>query len=450
MTTPATGAGRFARSPSSLAAIALVVLVVAATISDADALSAFLVAVGLLVGAWPAWTMRRDRIVIVAGTIVATWLVYGLIVGSLPSPNSTGDVADWASTEGRVLVVVATIAIASAVTSIVDLRWTGRSIVLAVTAAHVLAFVAFGAGSSLPGFRVDLNGLFMGLSSSHHVVGFVAVGVLMIVLSCPSWFVSWQQAVAGLVALASIVAAGSRTSLLALLCGGAVIAWRRLDRRRFVIAVVIVALLGAALVASSARFRTTVDVMTRPEFPSEVWRSFTNGGTQGIRDMSDSAPEANILLRVALWGVAAEDFVDSPIVGIGVFRQNDDDLAFEGVRHVVFVATSGENRFGDDEPHNVLLFLGQEVGVLGVALYATPYMMAWRRTRRRDEGPDDGGVVGLDEVRLLTRATIVMAFAGSMVSSGVLATGLGLVSNAMIFAAAAVVTAARRDREITT
>ena len=441
-TTPAVvGERSFGRTPSSIAAVALVLLVIAATISDSDPLSATLVAVGLTFGAWPVWTRRRDRIVVVAAAIIVIWLAYGLAVGSLPSPTDLGDAADWASTEGRVLVVVATVAIASAVTVLADLRWTARSIVLAVTVAHVVAFVSFLTGVSIPGFRVDLNGLFMGLSSSHHVVGFVAVGVLMIVLSCPSWFASWQQAVAAVVALASIVAAGSRTSLLAFACGGALIAWRRLDRSRFGLVLALVALLGGLLVASSDRFRTTVDVMTRREFPSEVWRSFTNGGTEGIRDMSDSAAEANILLRVALWGVAAEGFADSPIVGIGAFRQNDGDLAYTGVRHVVFVAAAGDNRYGDDEPHNVVLFLGHEVGLAGIALYAAPYAMAWRRTRR----PSDESVLGgndseLDEVRLLARATIVMAAAGSMVSSGILATGLGLISAAMIFAAAAVAT----------
>lgn len=435
------------RTASSMAAIALVLLVVASTVSDADLLSAILVAVALMLGVRPVWTHRRDPIVIVSSSIIVVWFGYGLLVGSLPSPTAIGDVVDWASTEGRVLAVVASIAIASAVTGFADLRWAGRSIVLAVTVAHVVAFVAFVAGVSPPGFRVDLGGLFMGLSSSHHVVGFVAVGVLMIVLSCPSWFLPWQQVVAGFVAIASIIAAGSRTSLLALVCGGAMIAWRRLDRRQFVFALVAVALLGGAIVASSARFRTTVDVMTRREFASEVWRSFTNGGTQGIRDMSDSAPEANILLRVALWGVAAEGFVDSPIVGIGVFRQNDEELGYTGVRHVLFVASSGVDRFGDDEPHNVLLFLGQEVGLVGIVLFATPYVMAWRRTRGSAGRSDDVGHDDLDEVRLLARATIVMAFAGSMVSSGVLATGLGLVSNAMIFAAAAVVTNERRELE---
>lgn len=423
--------------------VSLVLLVAASACSGSEVVSAVLAGLGLIAGAPVVWRNRSATVVRLALAIVGVWLVYGLLVGSLPPPTRLRGVRRWATTEGRVLVVVATMAVASGIPDRVTLRRLCRSVAALVTVIHLVALVPFLLKFGVPLFPIRINRLYAGLTSSHHVPGFLSAVVIVVVLSCPGWFTAWQRRGVVAVALVTIVLSSSRSALLGLLLGGLLIAARRLDRRRVLPAIVGVLLLGSLVVASNARFRTTLDVVTRREFPSEVWTAFSDG-PGGLRGLSDSPAEANILIRIGLWGEAARGFADSPLIGIGAFRQNDPDREYRGIRHLVWLATDARRGFNDFEPHNVVLYLAHEFGLMGLALHGAPYVVAWRRCRvrppRRDGDEDENDVEGDDDVpqiALLGRATILVAFGISMVSSGILATGLGLASSSVIFGAAA-------------
>ena len=450
--------------PSGLAALSLVTLISGAALSGSASLSAVLVAIGLALGAWPVVVTRGDLIVRVTALVGFVWVLYGAMVGSLPDWTDVGRVEDWATTEGRILVSLATIMIASAVRSRSALRWLLVSACVVVTVVHVVALVIYFARWSPPEFPIEVRRLFFGLSSSHHVVSFLSVVVALISLGTGRLMDAKLRWSVLAVALASIFLAGSRTALLGVLAGAVVIAVYRFERRRLwqVLAVGVVAL--AALVATNDRFRTTAGSLVDPEFFSAAADSFTSADGDVARERSDSEAEANILLRLSFWGEAADHIVDSPIVGMGAFRQNDANWTFSGTPGFVYLATGGDDVFNDSEPHNVILYLLIEVGIVGLLLFSAPYVIAWRRTTSRDAPDDDSGATADDATgdtttegaatdhsvvehverpdrttcAVLTRSTIAASLAMSMVSSGVLAAGLGVIANAVIFAGAAV------------
>ena len=55
--------------------------------------------------------------------------------------------------------------------------------------------------------------------------------------------------------------------------------------------------------------------------------------------------DSNILTRILYWDYALDLFLDSPLLGAGFGRYNDQNLFFNGVKHVVYLATDGLNKF---------------------------------------------------------------------------------------------------------
>ena len=159
--------------------------------------------------------------------------------------------------------------------------------------------------------------------------------------------------------------------------------------------------------------------------------AFTTGSRERARELSKNEADANILIRFALWGQAMDQFESSPIVGIGRFRVNDRDLEFRGTEGLVWVATGGDRFHNDDEPHNQLLYLLAETGVVGLLAYATPFVFAWRWTRRRPNG-----AAGDEQWRMLSRVSLLYAVIVGLVSSGTMGTGLGLITAVLYFGAA--------------
>jgi O-antigen ligase len=123
-------------------------------------------------------------------------------------------------------------------------------------------------------------------------------------------------------------------------------------------------------------------------------------------------------------------FESSPVIGIGRFRVNDRDLEYRGAEGFLWVATEGERVHNDDEPHNQVLYLLSETGVIGLAAYATPFVLAWRWTRRAAD--EDGGD---EEWRMLSRVSLLYAVIVGLVSSGTMGTGLGLITAVLYFGA---------------
>ena len=96
----------------------------------------------------------------------------------------------------------------------------------------------------------------------------------------------------------------------------------------------------------------------------------------------------------------------------------------------MWVATDGERVHNDAEPHNQVLYLLSETGVVGLFAYATPFVLAWRWTRRGSAGAD-----GDEQWRLLSRVSLLYAVIVASVSSGTMGTGLGLIAAVLYFGA---------------
>ena len=288
---------------------------------------------------------------------------------------------------------------------------------------------------------------------------------MIVVLAVPGWFPAWSTWVPVAVAMVSIGASGSWSALIGALAGGVLIAIHRLGGRRAILVGVAIAVLGAGYVGE----QRTIPHDGRRGDAAGV-RVGGEGGVGRVPTRGNPGRHVELGRRgehpqphPGSGGSCGDGFANSPLIGIGVFRQNDAELGFSGPRGMVYLATSGDRVFNDSEPHNVVFFLLQEVGVAGLLLVGAPYAVAWRSCRD-DEPPrigqpagdtdDDPGrpVVAAmafdpETAALLVKSMILLAIAISMVSSGLLATGLGLAANAVIFGACGEPPPSRRSRD---
>jgi O-antigen ligase len=275
------------------------------------------------------------------------------------------------------------------------------------------------------------------------VPGFLAAAVILVLVSLPALLVARLRWPAIAAAFVVVALSGSRSAMAGLLVGGVVVVVHLVERRRWVklvpaaLAIVVLAILIVP------RFRQTVVVVTRPEFVSESWQSIDAASSAEARRLSDSAVEANILVRFSFWGEAVDQFRRSPLIGIGSYRTNDEITEWSGFGGIVEVADGGANRFSNAQPHNMYLHVLAETGIVGLAALAVPYVWAALATRRRRWPNDDGEALPdwLPGTVALVRGSLAMALTIACATAGLLTTGLGIVSNLMIFGCAAVVVA---------
>lgn len=461
-----------------------VLLVAAAALSGSDLLSTLSAAAAVVLGAWPiAVRFRRCIPTQLACGIAAFWLVYAAVLGSLPPLGDAGAVADWASAEGRAFLALYAIAVGASFTSRRSVSDLVGWIVAAVAVSLVVGLVSHWFHVGPPPFDHRSRRLFHGLTSSHHVSGFLGAGLVVIVAAVPGLFRRWVRVATLLIGVLAIALAGSRSSLVGLGVGIVVVLAHLLDRRRAVLVVVAMTAAAALVLLPVPRFRQTVEIVTRPEFLSDVAAAFDDGTKQGARQLSDSEAEANMLIRFALWGEEFDVIRSSPLVGIGRFRGNDDEVELRGVDGLVYVAVDGvRSPFG--QPHNMYLLLLGETGIVGLLLFASPYVVAVRRTRRAsiaatapvddsdgdgdedDDAHDDGAAIDRDgttplpatmswsywtgpEVagppepagwRALSRGSLAVGLTIGFFSASLMTTGLGLILNLLVFGAAAAYT----------
>ena len=444
-----------------------VLFVAACSLSGSDLVSSTLVS-GAIIGGLRPVTRRFTGCVPsqLVAAIAVFWLIFGLLVGSLPSPMDPGAVFRWGSTEGRSLLALFAIAVGASFRSERAVVTMLRSIVFVISLSLVIGFVSHVFHVGPPLYEHRPRKLFHGLTSSHHVPGFLGASVVLIVASLPRQFSLRTRLVAVLVGLVAVGWSASRTSLAALAVALIVLFAHLLSRRRLCLAIAAVVCVSAALVPVVPRFRQTIEIVTRPEFASEVVSSFETGTMRNARRLSDSGVEANILLRFAMWGAEFDDVRRSPLLGLGRFRGDDVETQLFGRDGFVVVALDGERRHSHAQPHNMYLYLLGETGLTGLAVFSTPYVWAVSRSRQRtrrsdvgrakdDPSPEivDGPAVspfGLvhwvaprtdhgpnrDSWRALARAMLVFGLVAALTSAGLLTTGLGLVVNLAVFGAA--------------
>lgn len=368
---------------------------------------------------------RIDRIGWFALIYLGVLTVYGILVGAAPA---SGQIPAFLGFEGRIyisflpLLVIATVNVNKA--DLLAVRTLMRWCVIAGGVLLALWMVGlrgpFGNG-----------GNFAGLTSSHHAAGFLFATAALVLLVPAFYKPSRLDVLAGIGALAIVVASGSRTTLAGLLLAGLylIISSPSPRNRARMIAVIAVGLVATAIVSgrvsstlqylgSTAFLQDASAQFSQPETP-ETGKSVTIGVAPG-------ASLANILIRFGVWRASLDEWVKSPLIGIGPWRLNDLDRTEVGIPGIFYVATHGlqenGNGFGS---HNLVLQTAAETGILGVVLLAAPWVLIAQRVRRK-------GAV--------TRPTLaVIAFC-----IGTLATSNAMISPALCFPVFVFVMAAAR------
>jgi O-antigen ligase len=96
--------------------------------------------------------------------------------------------------------------------------------------------------------------------------------------------------------------------------------------------------------------------------------------TQEVSDLEDP----NVVTRFFYYQRALDYFVQSPIVGIGFGRFNDQLKIYSGIPHLVYFATSGAVVDDDSHAHNSYLHFLAEGGIIGLILMLGVWFATFR------------------------------------------------------------------------
>lgn len=329
------------------------------------AAAALLVVLGV-VGGLRALQDGRLSMVAVAFIVLGTCLIVsGIGAGTLPPPTSW---RRFFATDGRVLLILGPALYLGGGAPRFGPAALRRPFTLAgwVLGAEVLIHPALG------------DRLFTGTLSSHHSAGALA-GVTIVVLTMLlagglAWTARFSTIVGIVGAAAALVLSGSRASLLGCAAAVLIVVVRRLSLGR---RMVTVSLGGLALFGAMSAIPRFAEL---PGNASDAARGvFTN---EALERSGVSVTSRNTALRVDAWRIAAETGFDHPLVGAGAFRSDDIITAELGVDTVGVGSGAGAGVNSVFSAHNAYLYAFAELGLLGLVLYAAPYVLLFGLARR--------------------------------------------------------------------
>jgi O-antigen ligase len=189
-------------------------------------------------------------------------------------------------------------------------------------------------------------------------------------------------AMATLVAFSLLVLSG-RPSLLSaravwLACSfvGMVLTQSRTAYVAFLITLVLVFFLNRAHRRNALKFGTLI---LTPLLYFLLVQPALNQRTETVSDLEDP----NVVSRLFYYQRALTDFSQSPIVGTGFGRFNDDLKIYSGVPHLLYFATSGLIVNDDAHAHNSYLHFLAEGGIAGAGLMITVWICVYRWVSRQ-------------------------------------------------------------------
>jgi O-antigen ligase len=103
--------------------------------------------------------------------------------------------------------------------------------------------------------------------------------------------------------------------------------------------------------------------------------------TQEVSDLEDP----NVVTRFFYYQRAFTDFTQSPIVGTGFGRFNDELKIYSGVPHLLYIATGGSVVNDDAHAHNSYLHFLAEGGVVGLGLMLGVWINTFRWVRAQKQ-----------------------------------------------------------------
>ncbi|MFK7919136.1 MAG: O-antigen ligase family protein [Ilumatobacter sp.] len=433
-----TGPARLVARSDLFLSVGVISFVLAASLSDVTLLSVAGVAIGILALLIPVFVARHHPVTRSAVIILGLWILSALVAQSLPGFGDGGAIRAWAETEGRALVVIGVMAAMPGLRAVRTFERLMRLSVAVISASVAVALVLHVVRNEF-----GQNSTFSGLTSSHHVIGYLTATSIVALIALPQLFPSTTvRLVLGCILGNGLLLSGSRAALAACLFGILVVVWQTQNRRVLLMAAgsLIVMLIGA--VAVSDRIQDTAEIFSSTEFFRDARTAYEDGTTDRARSLSNNEARTNILIRFALWGNAADQFTSSPLIGIGRFRTNDTDLEFSGIENVAYVATSGDSLFNDAQPHNQVIHLLVETGAIGTLAVCVPFVIAWRRSSgsSRDGAPDTADEDGSrgepsNAWTSFGRVQIGQLAVVGLASAGLLTSGLGLIAVIYTFGA---------------
>lgn len=159
--------------------------------------------------------------------------------------------------------------------------------------------------------------------------------------------------------------------------------------------------------------------------------------TSRVSAIGAGEADPNIVVRLIMWPRAINDFIASPVTGIGFGRFNDDNLKFYGIPNFIYVATRGEIVNSDAHAHNSFLHYAAEGGIIGLVLMVGIWVSVYRWAKWA-QSRFEYGTFGYALARALCACVIlesIMSMTDHMMNSAVttiaIFTLFGLLRNAV-------------------
>lgn len=139
--------------------------------------------------------------------------------------------------------------------------------------------------------------------------------------------------------------------------------------------------------------------------------------TQEVSDLEDP----NVVTRLFYYQRAFRDFTQSPVVGTGFGRFNDELKIYSGVPHLVYIATSGSVVNDDAHAHNSYLHFLAEGGIVGLGLMLGVWIntFRWVRNQKRIFEPGSFGDCFAQGIQACIVLEFIMSFTEHMMGTAV-------------------------------
>ena len=139
--------------------------------------------------------------------------------------------------------------------------------------------------------------------------------------------------------------------------------------------------------------------------------------TQEVSDLEDP----NVVTRFLYYQRAFTDFSQSPIVGTGFGRFNDQLKIYSGVPHLVYIATNGSVVNDDAHAHNSYLHFLAEGGIVGLGLMLGVWVSTfrWVRAQKRIFEPGSFGDCFAQGILACIVLEFIMSFTEHMMGTAV-------------------------------
>lgn len=139
--------------------------------------------------------------------------------------------------------------------------------------------------------------------------------------------------------------------------------------------------------------------------------------TQEVSDLEDP----NVVTRFFYYQRAFTDFTQSPIVGTGFGRFNDELKICSGVPHLVYIATGGSVINDDEHAHNSYLHFLAEGGIVGLGLMLGVWIntFRWVRAEKRIFEPGSFGDCFAQGIQACIVLEFIMSFTEHMMGTAV-------------------------------